>query len=353
VTLASLLASGSAKSDGEYFNGKIPVWVWVLLGGLIVAMLAIDLIRHDDEHEPTAKEALKESLVWVGVSLAFGVFVLFQFNGLAFGEYMSGYVLEKSLSVDNVFVWALIFGSFKIPLRYQHRVLFWGIFGALAFRAIFIVLGKTLIDRFAWTLVLFGLFLGYTGIKILMHREDEEEEEAKQSGLGLLRKIMPVTERYDGKKFFTLENGKRAATPLFACLVVVEFTDIVFAVDSVPAILAVAPKSNFIVFASNAFAILGLRAMYFLLADAKERFHYLSTALGVILIFVGAKMVATFWDKHIPDVGPIKGTYISLMVIMTILAIGIFASLKLAPKPESHSAGQAADTDKNKESIDL
>ncbi len=333
MTFASLLAAGSTKSDGKYFNGHIPTWVWILLGVLITAMLVIDLIRHDDEHEPTAKEALKESLIWVAVSLAFGAFVAFQFGGLAFGEYISGYVLEKSLSVDNVFVWALIFGSFKIPLRYQHRVLFWGIFGALAFRAIFIVLGKTLIDRFSWTLVLFGLFLAYTGIKILRHKEDEEEEDAKQSGLGLLRKIMPVTERYDGKKFFTVENGKRAATPLFACLVVVEFTDIVFAVDSVPAILAVAPESPFIVFASNAFAILGLRAMYFLLADAKERFHYLSTALGVILVFVGAKMVGTFWDFHLD-------TRISLAVIIVILAAGIVASIKLPPQPKGSLKGQ-------------
>ncbi len=348
MTVASLLSSGllAAESTDDkkiYFNDPIPTWVWILLAVIIVAMLAIDLIRHDDEHEPTVKEAFRESLVWIGVSLAFGAFVAWQFGGLAFGEYMTGYVLEKSLSVDNVFVWALIFGSFKIPLRYQHRVLFWGIFGALAFRGIFIALGKTLIERFAWMLVLFGLFLAYTGIKILLHRQDEEEEEAKKSGLGLLRRIMPVTDRYDGKKFFTLENGKRAATPLFACLIVVEFTDIVFAVDSVPAILAVAPKSSFIVFASNAFAILGLRAMYFLLADAKERFHYLSTALGVILIFVGAKMVATFWDKHIPDVTlggvEIRGTYISLLVILTILAIGIFASLKLPPSKEK-LAGQ-------------
>jgi tellurite resistance protein TerC len=345
VSFVSLLAAKSPDPTKKYFDGEIANWIWILLGVIIVAMLAIDLIRHDDEHEPTAKEALKESLVWVGVSLAFGAFVLWQLGGLAFGEYMSGYVLEKSLSVDNVFVWALIFGSFKIPLRYQHRVLFWGIFGALAFRAIFIVLGKTLIDRFSWTLVLFGLFLAYTGLKILRHKEDEEEEEAKQSGLGLLRKIMPVTDRYDGKKFFTLENGKRAATPLFACLVVVEFTDIVFAVDSVPAILAVAPKSSFIVFASNAFAILGLRAMYFLLADAKERFHYLSTALGVILIFVGAKMVATFWDKHLPDIDVggtlIRGSYISLLIILTILGIGIFASLKMPPQPKGSLKGQS------------
>jgi tellurite resistance protein TerC len=318
-----LAASDTDKTD--FFDGKIPLWCWGLLLALIASMLAIDLIRHDDEHEPTASEAFKESLVWVGVSLAFGGFVAWQFGSKAFGEYLSGYVIEKSLSVDNVFVWALIFSAFKIPLRYQHRVLFWGIFGALAFRAIFIVLGSALITKFWWMLLLFGAFLVFTGVKILLHKEDDETE-SKTVGLNLLRKIMPVTDKYDGHKFFTMENAKRAATPLFACLVVVEITDIIFAVDSVPAILAVA-RSPFIVFASNAFAILGLRAMYFLLADAKERFKYLSVSLGIILVFVGFKMIASHW-YHLD-------TRISLAVIIVVLSGGIIASLKSAPKNDA------------------
>ncbi len=321
-TAPAVLAAGESDPDKKFFSGHVPVWCWLVLLGLIAAMLAIDLIRHDDEHEPTAQEAFKESLIWIACGLSFSAFVFWQFGSLAWTEYLSGYVIEKSLSVDNVFVWALLFSAFKIPLRYQHRVLFWGIFGALAFRAIFIGLGSALISQFWWMLVLFGLFLVYTGIKILRHKESDEAE-AKTSGLGLLRKIMPVTDQYDGKKFFTMQNAKRTATPLFACLVVVEVTDIVFAVDSVPAILAVS-RSPFLVFASNAFAILGLRAMYFLLADAKERFKYLSTALGVILVFVGLKMVASHW-YHLD-------TRISLAVIILVLAGGVLASVKSAPK---------------------
>jgi tellurite resistance protein TerC len=320
--LAAPLFASKSKSEESFFQGEVPLWCWLLLGGIIVALLAIDLIRHNDDHEPTAKDALRESLIWIGCGLSFGGFVAWQFGSKAFGEYLSGYVIEKSLSVDNVFVWALIFSAFAIPLKYQHRVLFWGIFGALAFRAIFIALGSALISRFWWTLLIFGGFLIYTGIKILTHDEDDNED-AKTPGMNLLRKVMPVTDKYDGHKFFTVENAKRAATPLFACLVVVEVTDIIFAVDSVPAILAVS-RSNFIVFASNAFAILGLRAMYFLLADAKERFKYLSVSLGIILVFVGIKMVASHW-YHLD-------TRISLAVIITVLAGGIWASLKAAPK---------------------
>ena len=321
ATNSMLVAAGSSDPDKKFFDAPIPVWCWVVLLGLIAAMLAVDLLRHDDEHEPTAKEAFKESLIWIACGLSFSGFVLWQFGSLAWTEYLSGYVIEKSLSVDNVFVWALLFAAFKIPLRYQHRVLFWGIFGALAFRAIFIGLGSALISKFWWMLVIFGVFLVYTGFKILRHKESDEAE-TKTTGLGLLRKVMPVTDQYDGKKFFTMVNAKRTATPLFACLVVVEVTDIVFAVDSVPAILAVS-RSPFLVFASNAFAILGLRAMYFLLADAKERFKYLSTALGVILVFVGLKMVASHW-YHLD-------TRISLAVIILVLAGGVMASLRSAP----------------------
>jgi tellurite resistance protein TerC len=194
--------------------------------------------------------------------------------------------------------------------------LFWGIFGALALRAIFIVLGSALISRFWWLLLVFGVFLVYTGLKIIRHRDDEAEEESTR-GLGVLRKIMPVSDELDGQKFFTRLNGKRAATPLLAALFVVELTDIIFAVDSVPAILAVSNES-YLVFASNAFAILGLRAMYFLLANAKERFHYLSHALGGILIFVGIKMTVSHWYH--------MNTYISLGIIVAMLVAAIVFS---------------------------
>ncbi|MCL4134140.1 UNVERIFIED_CONTAM: hypothetical protein GTU68_062651 [Idotea baltica] len=205
----------------------------------------------------------------------------------------------------------------SIPLKYQHRVLFWGIFGALTLRALFILVGAALVERFAVVLVFFGLFLIYTGVKIIRHREDEGEE-TTAVGLALLRRFMPVTEEYDGQKFFTQVAGRRAATPLFAALVVVETTDVVFAVDSVPASFGVA-NDPFILISANAFAIMGLRAMYFLLADARERFHYLSHALGAILLFVGIKLVVTPW-YHIPIA-------ISLGIIVVILILAILFSI--------------------------
>ncbi len=317
---STLFAVDADESKFWVPENGIPVWAWILLAVLIVSMLAFDLYRHRDDHEPTGNEALRESLGWIGCGLAFGAFVFFQFGGQAFGEYISGYLIEKSLSIDNVFVWAILFSSMKIPLKYQHRVLFWGIFGALTLRFFFILIGATLIKRFQYVLVFFGLFLIYTGFKIIRHRDDEGEN-TKTTGLGLLRRVMPVSDRFDGHNFFTIENGKRAATPLFAALVVIEFTDVIFAVDSVPAVLAVS-RETYIVFAANAFAILGLRAMYFLLADARQRFHYLSHALGGILLFVGIKMAISPW-YHL-------NTYVSLAIIVSMLVGAIIFSERKA-----------------------
>lgn len=291
---------------------------WLVLLGCMLLLLAIDLWRHREAHAPSTKEAATETLIWVVCGLAFSGFIWWQFGSGAVGEYLSGYLIEKSLSVDNVFVWSMLFGIMAIPLKYQHRVLFWGIFGALVFRAIFIGVGSSLISRFWVTLVVFGAFLVLTGVKIIRHRDDEGTEESAR-GLGLLRRMMPVTDELDGQKFFTKVGGRRAATPLFAALFVVEVTDVVFAVDSVPAILAVS-REPFLVFASNAFAILGLRAMYFLLASAKERFHFLSHALGGILIFVGLKMVVSHWF-HLD-------TNISLLVILSMLVAAVALSLR-------------------------
>jgi tellurite resistance protein TerC len=316
--MMSLLASDESKRN--FVDLNVPIWCWALLGGLVVLLLAIDLYRHREDHEPTQRQALVESMVWVACGLSFSVFVLWQFGGAAFGEYMSGYLIEKSLSVDNVFVWSLIFTSMAIPLRFQHRVLFWGIFGALTLRALFVIAGTALIEKFWWTLLVFGVFLVYTGIKIFRHRNDHADEVKEQTAiLKWLRKIMPVTNEFDGHRFFTRVNAKRAATPLFAALVVVEATDIVFAVDSVPAILAVS-NEPFIVLSSNAFAILGLRAMYFLLANAKEQFRYLSHALGAILVFVGIKMTISHW-YHV-------NTYLSLLVILAMLTVAIVFSVR-------------------------
>ena len=311
-----MLLAATSSERSKFADLDVPVWAWVALGALIALMLGIDLYRHRDDHEPTPKQALGESLVWVACGLSFGVVLLFTFGGQAFGEYMSGYLIEKSLSVDNVFVWSMLFTTMAIPLKFQHRVLFWGIFGALTLRAIFILVGSALILKFWWILLVFGLFLVFSGVKIIRHRADEGHDSATR-GLGLLRKLMPVTETFDGHKFFTMVNAKRAATPLFAALVVIEVTDVIFAVDSVPAILAVS-QEPYLVFASNAFAILGLRAMYFLLANAKERFHYLSHALGGILVFVGIKMSVAHWFH--------MNTYVSLAIILGMLVAAIVLS---------------------------
>lgn len=317
-----MLAAASSKSD--FVDLNVPIGAWIALAAVIALMLAVDLYRHREAHEPSPKEALGETLVWVACGLAFAGVIAVSFGGAAFGEYISGYLIEKSLSIDNVFVWAMLFGSLSIPLKYQHRVLFWGIFGALTLRAIFIGLGSALITKFWWLLLVFGLFLVYTGIKIFRHRNDHDEEGATR-GLGLLRKFLPVADELDGQKFFTKLNGKRAATPLFAALIVIEITDVIFAVDSVPAILAVSHEP-FLVFASNAFAILGLRAMYFLLANAKEKFYYLSHALGGVLVFVGLKMTASRWYH--------MNTYVSLAVIVTMLATAVVLSVKRNRKME-------------------
>ncbi len=316
-----MILAAQSRAD-NFVDLTVPGWAWVALLVTIVVMLAIDLYRHREAHAPTLREAGIESAVWVACGLGFAVVVAWAFGADAFGEYISGYLIEKSLSVDNVFVWSMLFATMAIPVKYQHRVLFWGIFGALTLRAIFIFLGTALISRFWWVLLIFGVFLVYTGFKIIRHRADEGEKESTR-GLGLLRRVIPVTDEFDGQKFFTRVNGALAATPLLAALFVVEITDVIFAVDSVPAILAVSHEP-YLVFASNAFAILGLRAMYFLLADAKERFHYLSHALGAILIFVGIKMTASHW-YHL-------NTYVSLAVIILILTAAIFFSLQRAKK---------------------
>lgn len=310
-----LLFATESRSE-NFVDIDVGTNAWIVLAVSVLVLLGIDLYRHRDDHEPTARSALMESLGWITCGLLFGAGVWFVYGGPAFGEYISAYLIEKSLSIDNVFVWALMFSTMKIPLRYQHRVLFWGIFGALVLRALFILAGTALIKQFAWILVIFGVFLIYTGFKVIRHREDEGEH-TSTTGLGVLKRFMPVTDQYDGHNFTTVIDGVRTATPLLAALVVIEFTDVIFAVDSVPAVLAVSDEP-YIVFASNAFAILGLRAMYFLLADAKERFHYLSHGLGAILIFVGFKMTISIW-YHIP-------TYWSLGIICLFIVLAVLFS---------------------------
>lgn len=315
----NLLSAETGTSTG-FADLSVGVLDWVLLAGVVVLLLVIDLFRHREAHAPSTREAAFESGFWVLCGLLFSGWVAYHFGGAAFGEYLAGYITEKSLSVDNVFVWAIIFSSFAIPEKYQHRVLFWGIFGALALRTVFVFVGSAIIALFWWSMLPLGGLLIYSGVKVLRHKDDEGKPEHNGASR-LVRRFIPVSNELDGQRFFTRDNGRRIATPLFVALIVVEITDVVFAVDSVPAILAIS-REPYIVLASNAFAILGLRAMYFLLANARSRFHYLSHGLGAILLFVGAKMIVSHW-YHPP-------IWASLTVIVSILVCAVLFSERRA-----------------------
>ena len=309
----------AATSAGSFAEIDVPLWGWAALVGGITALLVADLlIVHRRPHAIGFGEAAVESAVWIALGVAFTGVVAVWFGGDAAGEYITGYLIEKSLSVDNVFVWAVLFSYFAVPREYQFRVLFWGIFGALVMRAGFIFAGVALLERFEWVLYVFGAFLIVTAVRIARHQETEVHPE-RNPVLRLMKRILPSTTEYDGQKMFTRRTGKRLATPLFIVLVLVETTDVVFAVDSVPAILAVS-REPFIVFASNAFAILGLRALYFLLAGMAGRFRYLNMGLGVILGFVGLKMILA--DVYHPPM------WLSLGVIAAALGVSIVASLR-------------------------
>jgi len=295
----------------------VPFWLWAAVLGLILAMLALDLLAHRRAHVVVLREAAAWTAVWVSLGLAFGAVVWWMYGPTAGGEYFAGYLIEKSLAVDNVFVFALIFGYFAVPRMYQHRVLFYGVLGALVLRAVFIAGGAALIDRFHWVLYVFGAILLYTGWRMFRHRNHEMDLSANPV-LRLARRLIPTTEDYDGQKFWVRRAGRWVATPLFMVLVLVETTDIIFAVDSIPAIFAIT-QEPFLVFTSNAFAILGLRAMYFLLADLMHRFVYLKAGLAAILILVGTKMLLIdIWKVPIG---------LSLAVIAACLIVAVTASL--------------------------
>ena len=316
--LATLTAAATTSAD-RFASFDVPLWVWGALVATIVVLLVGDLLLvHRTAHVITFREAAIESAVWIGLGLSFTLVVLGWQGGQAAGEYLSGYLIEKSLSVDNVFVWAVIFNYFAVPAAYQFRVLFWGIFGALVLRAIFIFAGVALIEQFDWVLYIFGAFLVVTAVRIARHDESEVHPEHNPV-LKVVRRVVPSSNEYDGQKLFTKRNGKRLATPLFAVLILIETTDVVFAVDSIPAILAVS-REQFLVFASNAFAILGLRALYFCLAGMAGKFRYLNVGLGVILAFVGIKMLIAEW-YHFP-------TWLSLVVITLVLTVAVVASLR-------------------------
>jgi tellurite resistance protein TerC len=315
----------SAAPAIEKISSVSSPWPWVGFTLFVLLMLAIDLlVFHREAHAVKMREALAWSVVWVSLALVFcgGVYY---FNGPTKAlEFLTGYLIEKALSVDNLFVFLVIFAYFKVPAALQHRVLFWGILGALIMRAIFIFAGALLIQRFSWMITVLGAFLVLIGIKMFFAGEGEEHPE-RNPVVRLFQRFVRMVPAYDGAKFFTLQNGKRFATPLLLVLVTVEATDVVFAVDSIPAIFAVT-TDVFIVYTSNIFAILGLRALFFLLAGSMDKFHYLKTGLAFILVFVGCKMLAaSVLHFEIP-------TLLSLLIIVAVLALSIIVSL-LRPQP--------------------
>lgn len=299
-------------------------YLWIGFNIFVLIMLALDLgVFHRKSHEVNIKEALIWSFVWISLALIFNYGVYLYMGKVKALEFFTGYVLEKSLSVDNIFVFILVFSFFKVPPSYQHKVLFWGILGALVMRVILIFSGVALLTKFHWLIYIFGAFLIFTGVKMLMQKDSHVEPD-KNILVRLFKKFYPVTNEYHGDKFFVRINAKKYATPMFVVLLVIEFTDLVFAVDSIPAILAIT-NDTFIVYTSNVFAILGLRSLYFALAGVMKYFRFLKIGLSIILVFVGVKMMIVDFYKF-----PIS---ISLGIIVSILAISVIASLIIKQKP--------------------
>jgi tellurite resistance protein TerC len=317
---------------------EVPIWLWVGFNIFVLAMLALDLgVFHRKAHAVSGKEALTWSLVWISLSLVFNAIIYFFWdrmaptsaytNSEAALAFFTGYLIEKSLSVDNIFVFILIFSFFAVPAAYQHRVLFWGILGALIMRGTLIAVGAALLHEFHWIIYVFGAFLIFTGIRMAWHHEENLQPD-KNPVVKFFRRFMPVTENFEKDQFFVRRAGKLFATPLFLILLVVESTDLIFAVDSIPAIFAVT-QDPFIVYTSNVFAILGLRALYFLLANVMDQFQYLKFGLSAVLVFIGVKMVIVDFYKI-----PIG---ISLGVVAGILTTSILASLWKAKQEKAEA----------------
>jgi tellurite resistance protein TerC len=305
------------------------LWGWVGFNVAVLAILALDLgVLHRRSEKVSLKEAASWSAVWVGLSLCFAVAIYRTMGNQAGLEFLTGYLIEYALSVDNIFVFVLIFSYFNVPEEYQHRVLFWGIIGALVLRGVMIVAGSVLVARFSWTLYIFGAFLVFTGIKMALQKGDMPYNPERDPVLRLSRRLIPVTTEYRGDKFFVQEPDETGkvrwvATPLFIVLVIVDTTDVIFATDSIPAIFAVT-RDPFIVYTSNICAVLGLRALYFLLAAVVDKFVYLKLGLSLVLIFIGVKMLLESFI-HIPTLG-------SLGVVAAVLGASIVASLRW-PRP--------------------
>ena len=307
---------------------------WVGFFVFIGALLAVDLfVFHRKPGEVTMRSAALTSAFWISLGLGFGIVVLAWLGPEKAVEYYSGYLIEESLSVDNVFIFSLVFAAFAVPGHLQYRVLFWGVIGALVMRLVMIVIGAALIEQFEWILLVFGAFLIFTGVRMwLSTRSEEEADPADNPIVRFARRRFAFTDRLDGQRFFTRVGGRRVATPLLLALVVVEISDLVFAVDSIPAVFAVT-SDPFIVYTSNAFAILGLRSLYFFLADLKDRFRYLTHGLSIVLVFVGLKLLAGPW-VHLPP-------WVSLVVIALVLGGAVAFSLAHARR-EERAAGAAA-----------
>ena len=304
--------------------------LWAGFIAFVIAMLAVDLgVFHRKAHAVGFREALSWSLVWIGLALLFNLGVWWRFGAERGIQFLTGYLIEKSLSVDNIFVFVVIFTALGIPALYQHRVLYWGILSALVMRAAMIFAGSAMLARFHWLIYVFGAFLILTGIKLFLQRKKESDPEHGW-GMRLVRRLVPSTQRLDGHHFFTREQGKRVATPLFMALVLVEITDVIFAVDSIPAIFAIT-SDPFLVFTSNVFAILGLRALYFCLAGLIDKFRYLKASLIAVLLFVGVKMLLVHTPFSV-------STTVSLAVIGGLLGLGGLASLLRPLKPAMEAA---------------
>ncbi len=319
----------------------VPAWLWVAFVVTVVVALAVDLLAHRDDHAIGFAEAARWSVAWVGLAVVFGGVVFAVVGADAGVEYTTAWLLEKSLSVDNLFVFALIFAYFKVPAAYQHRVLFFGVIGALVFRGIFLAAGVAVVSQFTAILFVFAAILLYSAYKLLKG-DDDSYDPGSSVALRVMRKVVPMTEEYHGTKFFIKQAGKRIGTPLLAVVVAIEAADLVFAVDSVPAVLAVS-DDPFIVYTSNAFAILGLRALYFLLAGLLDRFHYLGRGLTVILAFIGVKLILQAAHETISTAVPEIPSLLSLAVIVVVLAGSVVPSL-LRPQPAQDEAGDAVST---------
>jgi tellurite resistance protein TerC len=310
--------------------------LWVGFIAFVLVMLALDLgVFNRKDHVISAKEALRWTAVWICLALVFNGLILWQFGHRPAVEFLTGYLIEKSLSVDNLFVFVIIFGTFAIPAAYQHRVLYWGILTALVLRALMIVGGTALLQRFHWLIYLFGAFLLVTGVKLFFHRGEEQHHPERGWAFRILRKIIPSTHRIEGHAFFLRHQGKIVATPLFLALALIEISDVVFALDSIPAIFGVT-LDPFIVFTSNIFAILGLRALYFAVAQLLNRFEYLSTGLAAVLVFIGAKMLVSRW-VHV-------NALVSLAVVVALLGGAmLFSFLKTRRPAAPAGAGRPAE----------